>query len=140
MNILRIIYSKATHAIEEKCECATDAEAETENTEALTTPWTSTPFRSKSPSQANKTIALSLAESFEELRLESAIKAPRCNSPARIAAKFINSLNELALAGAVCSLHDANATLLCYVGQVTTPLSNSGLRHPCSIFSDVRVT
>ncbi|KAK6018910.1 hypothetical protein OSTOST_15471 [Ostertagia ostertagi] len=102
LDMMRMIYSSESSLAKDFFGCPKKKLSEVCFADDLTTgkpsslPRTSTP--SRSPARVGqKTLAASLMESFEELRLESGKTPPRGRSPGRITSKLIDSFHELTL-------------------------------------------
>ncbi|KAK6750897.1 hypothetical protein RB195_002706 [Necator americanus] len=101
----------------------------------FTGPCTSTPVANKSSARAiHRSIAASLAESFEELRLESAKTPLRCKSPGRIASKLIDSFHELTLSETMCSLHELSESCDCNTCELCNTNYNAAFEYWMSSF------
>ncbi|KAL6738388.1 hypothetical protein Aduo_011940 [Ancylostoma duodenale] len=138
MDIMRTIYSSETLSSKTSFGCTKKKPPEmlefVDNID-LPIPCTSTPIRSKSPGRvSHKSVALSLAESFEELRLESAKTPPRCKSPGRITSKFIDSFHELTLSETICSLHAISEECECNTCELCSSNYNAAFEYWMSSF------
>ncbi|KIH65515.1 peptidase family C50 [Ancylostoma duodenale] len=138
MDIMHTIYSSDTLLSKTSLGCTKKKPPEmlefVDNID-LPIPCTSTPIRSKSPGRvSHKSVALSLAESFEELRLESAKTPPRCKSPGRITSKFIDSFHELTLSETICSLHEISEECECNTCELCSSNYNAAFEYWMSSF------
>ncbi|VDO84884.1 unnamed protein product [Heligmosomoides polygyrus] len=89
----------------------------------------------KSPSRAmQKSVAASIMESFEELRLESTKTPPRGRSPGRVASKFIDSFHELTLSETKSYLHELSENCCCSVCEFCKVNYNAAFEYWFSSF------
>ncbi|KAK6047738.1 hypothetical protein COOONC_14758, partial [Cooperia oncophora] len=141
LDMMRMMYSNESSKNLFGCPMKKSSEVSFSDDLAIEIPFTNVSFspRTSTPSRSparvgQKTIAASIMESFEELRLESGKTPPRGRSPGRITSKLIDSFHELTLTETICSLHELSDSCNCSFCELCRTNYNAAFEYWFSSF------